>query len=69
MNSLESYLNERIVLTCLNEISYAGTVNKILMIDDNKGLLLKIDELSGFSVWCPQNFIKDILIIPIPKLD
>ncbi len=67
MNSLESYQNERIVLTCLNEISYAGIVNKILNIDDNKGLLLTIDESSGFSVWCPQKFIKDILLIPLPK--
>ncbi len=69
MNNLESYLNERIVLTCLNEISYAGNVNKLLKIEGKTGLLLTIDDSSGFSVWCPQKFIKNILLIPIPKSD
>ncbi len=69
MNKLESYLNERIVLTYLNEISYAGIAYKILNIDDKLGLLLTIDESSGFSVWCPQKFIKNILLIPIPKIE
>lgn len=67
MDDIKNIIGERVVLTSFNEISYAGIVYKIIEVDGVEGVLLKIDEKSGFSVWCPQNFIKDILIIPIPK--
>lgn len=67
MDHMECYLNERVVLTTKNETCYAGTPVQILTIEQRNGLLVRIDDKSGFSVWCPEEFIKEVLVIPIPK--
>lgn len=64
---MESYLNRRIVLTSKNEVCYAGIAKKILKIDETNGLFVEIDQSSGFAVWCPEDFIKEVIIIPIPE--
>lgn len=64
---LSEYIDERVVLTTKNEVCYAGVPTKLLSMDDNPGLMITIDQGSGFSIWCPEAFIKEILIIPIPK--
>ena len=67
MEDLENYLEKRVVLTTKNEVCYAGIPYQTLTVADQNGLMVRIDEDSNFSVWCPEDFIKDILVIPIPK--
>jgi hypothetical protein len=67
LEKVNDCLDKRIVLTTLNEVCYAGISRQILTINGNDGLIVQIDENSGFSVWCPLYFIKEILIIPISK--
>ncbi len=67
MDEIQKCLGERIVLTLKSEICYAGAAVKVLNIDGVDGLLVKIDDQSGFAVFCPRDFIKEIVTIPIPK--
>lgn len=67
MENLKDYLHERVVLTTKNEVCYAGIPYKTITIGDQNGLMVRIDENSNFSIWCPENFIKEILVIPIPE--
>ena len=66
---LASYLEERIVLTTKNEVCYAGVASRELTVDGRRGLMVTIDQKSGFRIWCPEDFIKNVLVIPIPKED
>lgn len=66
MENIANHLDKRIVLTTLNEVCYAGVSRRVIPIDGNDGLLVQIDDNSGFSIWCPLGFIKEILVIPIP---
>ena len=67
MENIKDMLGKRVVLTSKNEVSYAGVVHSIIEVDGVEGVLLRIDKDSGFSVWCPGKFIKDVLVIPIPE--
>jgi len=64
---LDAHLNERVVLTTKSEVCYAGIARAVLTITDTKGLLVQLDERSGLSVWCPETFIKEVLVVPIPR--
>jgi len=64
---LRKYIDERVVVTTKNELCYAGVPSSELIVNNKKGLLVTIDQKSGFSIWCPVDFIKDVLVIPIPK--
>jgi len=64
---LEGNLNERIVLTTKSEVCWAGLVTDVLTVRGNRGVLVQLDERSGLSVFCPEAFIKEILVVPIPK--
>ena len=66
MDNIEQYLGKRIVLTSNNEIAYAGVPITKMRVNSKEGLILQLDDESGFSIWCPDDFIKDILVIPIP---
>ena len=67
MEDLENYVHKRVVLTTKNEVCYAGVPYQTLTIDNQNGILVRIDESLHFSVWCLEDFIKDILVIPIPE--
>ena len=59
-------VNERVVLTTKNEVCYAGVATSLLTVAEKKGIMVQLDARSGLSVWCPEDFIKELLIIPIP---
>jgi hypothetical protein len=59
-------IGKRIVLTCLSNISYAGVVRGIVDFDGKSGAMVQLHQPSGFSVWCPLDFIKTVLVVPIP---
>lgn len=58
-------LNKRVVLTCQSNVSYAGVIHDILEIHGKSGILLELDVKSGFSVWCPLDFVKSVIIVPM----
>ncbi len=66
---VEPCVHKRIVLTCDSNVSYAGVVRQCLPVEGKPGLLLMLDERSGFSIWCPLDFIKKILVVPIADDD
>ncbi|RMG44073.1 MAG: hypothetical protein D6723_19760 [Acidobacteria bacterium] len=65
----KKYLGHRIVLRCRGELSFCGIARNILDINHRRGLLVETDSKSGFSVWCPLDYIKSVTIIPIPTGD
>ena len=60
------YLGQRIVLTSRSEISFCGVAHSVIEVSKRRGMLLETDSRSGFSVWCPLDYIKSITVIPIP---
>lgn len=63
---VDSYLGRRVVLTCRSELSFCGVARQVLEVGARRGLLLETDPRSGFSVWCPLDYIKSVTVIPIP---
>ncbi len=66
IRNIESYLGHRIVLTCLSKLSFCGIAQRLIDVDKKCGILIETDQNSGFSIWCPLDFVKSITIIPIP---
>ncbi len=66
MKNIAHHLDKRIVLTTYNEVCNAGVSRRVITIDGIDGLLVQIDDNSGFSIWCPLEFIKEIMVVPIP---
>ncbi len=64
--NVDSYLGRRIVLTSRSEISFCGLARSVIEVGRRRGMLLETDSISGFSVWCPLDFIKSVTVIPIP---
>jgi hypothetical protein len=58
-------MNKRVVLTCESNVSYAGIVVSLETFRDRTGVLLELDRRSGFSVWCPTDFVKELVEVPI----
>jgi hypothetical protein len=65
ISDVERYLDKRVVLTCDNNVSYAGVVRGSLLLEGKQGLVVRLDSRSCFSIWCPLDFIKGLLVIPI----
>lgn len=64
---LEKSLDERVVLTTKSEVCWAGRVTDLMTVRGTRGVMVRLDERSGLSVWCPEEFIKELLVVPIPK--
>lgn len=64
--NVDSYLGRRVVLTCRGELSFCGVARRVLEVGARRGVLLETDPRSGFSVWCPLDYIKSVTVIPIP---
>lgn len=66
LGQVQESIGKRIVLTCESNVSYAGVVRAPLEFDGRTGALVELHAKSGFAVWCPVEFIKSILVVPIP---
>lgn len=63
---VENHIGRRIVLTCNNNMSYAGILKKIITEEEIKAsLLVELHEESGFSILCPIDYVQFITVIPI----
>lgn len=61
----ESLYNSRIVLSCNNNLSFAGTMKGTIAQGDKQYVMVETDEASGFCILCPHEFIKEIFAVPI----
>jgi hypothetical protein len=59
------FVGKRTVLRSENNVSYAGIVTSIEILQGEQGVLLELDARSRFSVWCPLNFVKELILVPI----
>ncbi len=59
-------VGKRVVLTCLSNVSYAGVVRGVVPFEGRTGAMVQLHQQSGFCVWCPLEFIKSVLVVPIP---
>jgi len=57
---------QRVVLTTGSNLCYAGLSKGLVDIDGKQGLMVELDKKSGFCIWCPDYYIKNLTIIPIP---
>ncbi|NLT66798.1 MAG: hypothetical protein GXX84_09360 [Acidobacteria bacterium] len=48
-------VSKGVVLTCESNVAYAGVVRGALSYE---GLMVCLNQRSGFSVWCPIDYIK-----------
>jgi len=62
-------VSKRVVLTCESNVAYAGVVRGALSYEGVEGLMVCLNQRSGFSVWCPIDYIKKLTIIPISETD
>lgn len=59
------WVGSRVVLRSESNVSYAGILTSIETLHGKPGVLLELDEHSGFSIWCPVTFVKELLVVPI----
>lgn len=57
-------IGKRVVLRCKNNLTFAGLFKKI---HEDKIMYLHIetDQSSGFSILCPEDFVDEIIEVPI----
>jgi len=59
-------LNQRVVLTCKNTLSYAGLMRQLTSTGSHgPAVQVELDEESGFSILCPLSFVEKITVVPI----
>ena len=58
-------IGKRVVLTCESEVAYAGVVSETPAFAGRNGILIELDQRSHLSVWCPNHFVKEIVVVPI----
>jgi hypothetical protein len=58
-------LGKRVVLTCASEVSYVGVVSETPAFHARTGILLELDSRSHLSIWCPNDFVKEVVVVPI----
>lgn len=63
------YIDKRIVARCANGLAFAGVCKSILTRENKDFLVIETDELSGFCVMIPYNFIELVLSVPITKIN
>ncbi len=61
----ERLIGKRVVLTCESEVTYVGVVRDVPAYEEEAGILLRIDEESHISVWCPIMQVKEVVVVPI----
>jgi hypothetical protein len=49
--------DERLLLDTKGNLVYSGLFIETLEVDGEAGMLLRLDEKSGLSVWCPHRHI------------
>lgn len=55
----------RVVLACDSGLSFCGRLRGRRSIDGREGLLVETDAESGFCVWCPLPFVRQLTVVPI----
>lgn len=66
--NFQKLVNKRVVLTCKNNLSYAGVVKGLLIpFEDIEYVAVELDEKSGFAIMSPLNFVEKVIEIPINK--
>lgn len=66
MTTLNIETGDRMILTCKNNLSYAGVMLGMLRSPaDRKCVAIELDQESGFAVLCPIDFIQEIKKVPI----
>jgi hypothetical protein len=58
--------NQRVVINCKNNLTYAGVMREKLELYGKQGFILELDEETHFSVWCPEDFVQKAIMVPIP---
>lgn len=52
--------NERVLLDTKGNLVYSGTFTSILESENVRGVLIKLDQKTGLSIWCPLDHIQRI---------
>jgi len=64
----DNLVGSRIVLKCCNNISFAGTMKGMISRKGRQYLWVETDKESGFCILCPQDFVNEVLKIPITPI-
>lgn len=54
-------MEERCLLRTMSSISFTGVLFKDIIIDDIKGVMIKMSEKSNVRIWCPYDEIESII--------
>lgn len=59
---------ERVVLTTSHNLSFAGVLQGALQLSGQTGTLVRLDEKTHFTIWCPLEHVQRLLVVPINAL-
>lgn len=60
-------VGERVVLTTSHNLSFAGVLQAPLELYREEGVLVRLDEKTRFTIWCPLEHVKQLLVVPIDE--
>jgi hypothetical protein len=58
-------LDEYVVLNTSHNLSFAGVLQGRLQLENEEGILVRLDEKTRFTIWCPIAHVQRLLVVPI----
>lgn len=57
-------LGERVVLSTSQNLSFAGVLRGVLSLEGEEGILVRLEEKTRFTVWCPLEHVNRLIAVP-----
>lgn len=59
--------NKRVVVELKNNLTFCGMHCGNQIISGKDGIFVETDSESGLKIWCPKDFIKEIITVPVEE--
>jgi hypothetical protein len=56
---------ERVILNTSQNLSFAGILRGRLSLDEEEGILVRLEEKTHFTVWCPLDHVNRLIVVPM----
>jgi|WetSurMetagenome_2_1015567.scaffolds.fasta_scaffold153544_2 hypothetical protein len=56
---------ERVILNTSQNLSFAGILRGRLSLDEEEGILVRLEDKTHFTIWCPFDHVNRLIIVPM----
>ncbi len=59
--------NKRVVLEVKGNLLFSGISKGLETVSGRRGIVVETDQATGLAVFCPEESIQEITVIPMPR--